>query len=246
LLEFSKPDFILLCSSISAVAPVAGLSDYATANAYLDAFAAKYDNTQGTRVISVNWDTWSDVGMAAEIAHQRGLSDINAAGITHAISSKEGAAVLGRLLSFPSSQVVVSTRDLLLLLEQAQKTAQSEIRLPEAIASGKLHPRPALLQSYVEPIDEMETAVAMIWSELLGIDKVGRFDNFFELGGHSLLGTQVMARIRQQFGLDLPLRTVFEASTPAEMAGFLHAIPWASGVKNDSPVLEGEREEIEL
>jgi hypothetical protein len=55
-----------------------------------------------------------------------------------------------------------------------------------------------------------------------------------------------MARIRQRFGLDLPLRTIFEASTPAEMANFLRTIPWASGISKDAPTLDGEREEIEL
>jgi acyl transferase domain-containing protein len=247
LLDGSEPDFILLCSSISAVVPTPGLSDYAAANAYLDAFAAKYDSPQGTRVISVNWDTWTEVGMAVEIAHKRGIVDISEASITHAINAKEGAAVLSRVLSFPSSQVVVSTRDLGLLLEHInEQTVLAATHLPEIVTAGNLHPRPNLSQSYVEPADDMESAVSAIWAELLGIDKVGRYDNFFELGGHSLLGTQVMARIRQRFGLDLPLRTVFEASTPAEMTNFLRAIPWASGINKEAPTLDVEREEIEL
>src|SRR5262249_34497198 len=70
-------DFVMLCSSISAVLPSFGQSDYTAANAYLDAFAAKYDNPGGTRVLSVNWDTWQEVGMAvntnvpAALAHLR-------------------------------------------------------------------------------------------------------------------------------------------------------------------------------
>jgi hypothetical protein len=49
-------DFVMLSSSISAILPSYGLSDYAAANAYLDGFAAAYDDPSGTRVLAVNWD----------------------------------------------------------------------------------------------------------------------------------------------------------------------------------------------
>jgi acyl carrier protein len=103
-----------------------------------------------------------------------------------------------------------------------------------------------LSQAYVEPTDDTERTVTEIWSELFGVEKIGRNDNFFELGGHSLLGTQAVARIRQRFGIDLPLRTVFEAPTPAELSNLLRTIPWASGSMSSSPMLDTEREEIEL
>lgn len=249
----SEPlDFVLLCSSISAIVPSPGLTDYSSANAFLDAFAAKHDSLNGTRVISVNWDTWAEVGMAANIAdkssltHTAQLSKEHDA--PHAILPTQGADVFQRVLAFPASQVVISTRDLNLLTAYIhnQIAAAREGEHTQAPRAGSLHPRPELSQAYVEPVDDTERTVSDIWSELFAIEKIGRHDNFFELGGHSLLGTQAVARIRLRFGIDLPLRTVFEAPTPAELANLLRAIPWASGNLNSSPMLDTEREEIEL
>lgn len=64
----------------------------------------------------------------------------------------------------------------------------------------------------------LEEQVVTILSQLLNIEAVGVNDNFFLLGGHSLLGTRVIARVRESFGVDLPLRTIFEAPTAAELA----------------------------
>jgi amino acid adenylation domain-containing protein len=70
----------------------------------------------------------------------------------------------------------------------------------------------------VAPRSAMERRVTEILSKLLGIAQVSIEDNFFLLGGHSLLGTQLIGRVRDAFGVDLPLRTVFDASTIAQLS----------------------------
>ncbi|HEV7517918.1 MAG TPA: amino acid adenylation domain-containing protein [Thermoanaerobaculia bacterium] len=73
-------------------------------------------------------------------------------------------------------------------------------------------------QGFVAPRTPVENLLAEIWRELLGLDRVGAFDSFFKLGGHSLLATQLVSRIHMALEVDLPLRSLFEVPTLAEMA----------------------------
>ena len=78
--------------------------------------------------------------------------------------------------------------------------------------------RPALDTAFVAPRTPIEEAVARIWAEVLGLERVGMHDNFLELGGHSLLATQLMARVCEAFQVELPLRRFFEDPTIAGVA----------------------------
>jgi amino acid adenylation domain-containing protein/non-ribosomal peptide synthase protein (TIGR01720 family) len=78
--------------------------------------------------------------------------------------------------------------------------------------------RPELAHEYRAPRTRVEHTLADIWKEILRVERVGIHDNFFELGGHSLLATQVISRIRKAFNSELPLRTLFEAPSVAELA----------------------------
>ncbi len=74
------------------------------------------------------------------------------------------------------------------------------------------------LETFVAPRNPIEEVVAGIWAEVLGLEKVGIHENFFALGGHSLLATQVMSRMRDSFHMEIPLQTLFQASTVAELS----------------------------
>jgi amino acid adenylation domain-containing protein len=81
----------------------------------------------------------------------------------------------------------------------------------------------ALAQSELDrtavlPTTPIETILASIWADILGLEQVGIHHNFFELGGHSLLATQVISRIHDALQVDLPLRTLFERQTIADLA----------------------------
>jgi amino acid adenylation domain-containing protein len=70
---------------------------------------------------------------------------------------------------------------------------------------------------YVAPRTPTEEQLAAIWAELLGLPRVGVNDNFFALGGHSLLAVRVLLRVQERFQVELPLSTLFEAPTIAQL-----------------------------
>jgi len=76
-------------------------------------------------------------------------------------------------------------------------------------------------RGYEAPLGETEQALAEIWSELLGVERIGRHDDFFELGGHSLLATRLAMQIQQSLEVDVTLRDVFENSVLSTLAQHL-------------------------
>ena len=78
--------------------------------------------------------------------------------------------------------------------------------------------RPELGNPFVAPRSSIEEMIAGIWSQVLGLERIGVHDNFFDLGGHSLLATRVVSRVLEAFRIELSLRSFFEAPTVAGIA----------------------------
>jgi amino acid adenylation domain-containing protein len=102
----------------------------------------------------------------------------------------------------PSAFVILGE----LPLTSSGKVDRRVLPAPDREATG-------LDDRFVAPRNPVEQALAAVWSECLGVDRVGVHDDFFELGGHSLVLTRVAARIRDVFHAELPLRSLFDAST---------------------------------
>ncbi|MAB00709.1 MAG: hypothetical protein CMN86_20760 [Stappia sp.] len=109
-------------------------------------------------------------------------------------------------------------------------------------ASGKIdkHALPAPVRlvrqdgERVAPRTDLERRIAAVWMEVLGLEDVGVEDSFFELGGQSLTATQVVSRLNEGLGLDLPLRGIFETPTVAGLAAILQDAdgPAATGTRS--------------
>ncbi|WP_426123573.1 amino acid adenylation domain-containing protein [Pseudomonas sp. PSPC2-3] len=107
--------------------------------------------------------------------------------------------------------------------------------------NGKLDrkglPRPdvsQMQQVYVAPQSELEQDVAAIWGEILGLERVGLADHFFESGGHSLLAMQVISRLRQLLGREVPLRTLFEHP---RLQGFVETLQRSAAETDSAPAI---------
>jgi myxalamid-type nonribosomal peptide synthetase MxaA len=87
-------------------------------------------------------------------------------------------------------------------------------------------PAPAIdaADTYVEPATETERTLAAVWAEVLGVPRVGAQDDFFELGGHSLLALPLVHRVNETFGVEVPLRALFNAPNVAGMGAAVDAI----------------------
>ncbi|MDY4300243.1 non-ribosomal peptide synthetase [Pseudomonas salmasensis] len=107
--------------------------------------------------------------------------------------------------------------------------------------SGKLDrralPEPVWqTREHVEPHTPLQLQIAAVWREVLGLPRIGLRDDFFALGGHSLLATQIISRTRQACDVELPLRTLFEASELGDFAEQVGRIQ-ATGQRNQQTAI---------
>jgi acyl carrier protein len=123
---------------------------------------------------------------------------------------------------------------------------------PNGKVNRQALPAPHLTRShldaiYVAPRGPVEERLAIIWTQVLGVEQVGIHDNFFELGGHSLLATQIIYRVREAFQMELSLRNLFEKPTVAGMAECIDRIrAIAQKLQTSTSTALGDCEEIEL
>ncbi|MEO1337582.1 MAG: phosphopantetheine-binding protein, partial [Myxococcota bacterium] len=193
---------VVLWSSLASLLGGPNTTVYTASNAFMDAFAV----AQRGAWCSVGWDVWST------------------GSIRHGLDTDSAMRRLERILAARDlHHVYVSVRDLeRRRIDVAERLRAEVASAPSSNAAGaedhERVPRPQLAVSYVEPAGEIETALAEIWADVLGLEKVGREDPFFELGGDSLLATMLLSKVTARFGLDIPVDRFFEASTVARAA----------------------------
>ncbi|MBB4637948.1 type I polyketide synthase [Longimicrobium terrae] len=191
-------DFVVVESSMAPVLGGVGVVDASAANAAVDAFAAGQAEA-ATPWTSAGWDKWSVEGSA-----------------DYGIHAHEAATAFEHLLTVAGEpNVLIATGDPARRLEEAARAPRG------GPASGGSYARPQLATEYHAPGNVVEQTIAEMWEELLGISPIGVHDDFFALGGHSLLATQIISRCRDTLGLELPLKTIFEAPTIARFAALV-------------------------
>jgi acyl carrier protein len=192
-LEGRNARHVLVDSTLGGVTGNVARVRLSAAHALSDGFAAARGWT------AVDWDQWT--------GGQPGVEGIEPDELPAALQAV--VALAGE------PQVLVSVTD---LEARLRALAAAAAGAAQAESTAPLYERPELDVEYHAPTNEVEEQLAALWQGLLGIQRVGIHDDFFGLGGHSLLATQIVARVRDQFQLDLPLQSIFEAPTIAKFA----------------------------
>ncbi len=255
LLDDEQLDFILLCSSINAAIGSVGQVDYSAANAYLDAFSSqKSAANKKTRVRSVNWAAWQEVGMALDTAVPASMLKWKEENLRNGIPTSQGIEAFRRILANGEPQVLVSPLDFSAILtsfsskeETAPESHRNARSDPEHQEGTDQSPAPVKLLTANElPTNDIEAKLAEIWQDVIGYAPIGIHENFFELGGHSLMAIQILSRIRDIYRIEPPLGIFFEANTIADLGKRIDAMLWIEQNKLSVDSPSDDREEISL
>jgi amino acid adenylation domain-containing protein/thioester reductase-like protein len=146
----------------------------------------------------------------------------------HGLLPDEGVAVFEQALAHREAQVVVAKQGLASFFAQVKNQSGSPASAAEVPARPKAHGS-ASGQGYLSPGSLIEKQLMDIWQTFLGMELIGRNDDFFKLGGDSLLATQLIARIRESFQVELPIRAVFDHPQLSSLAAAIDAA--AGGIR---------------
>lgn len=153
-----------------------------------------------------------------------------------ALEGETGVSAMPTLVAYLQTTVDINVPDLRATLAKHLP----DIMIPKVFqrverfaltANGKVNRKtlpsvvlPKQLDTYVAPRNDIELKLAQIWQQILQLERVSIHDDFFALGGHSLLATRVNNRLRDAFMLEIPLRTLFEVTTIAQLAGVIQSV----------------------
>ncbi len=214
-------DFRIMLNSLGSVLGGNSFINIATVSNYIKSYITRESRTDKQAWTVQCWDSWlvewGQIGkFFPEVMYKRVEPSIltNEEGIlsferTFAVKDIVELAISGTDLSSRYNRWVK------LESLQKQKDEQKEV---------SLMPRPEMEVAYEEPKTEIEYTLQEVFSQLLGIEKVGTNDDFFELGGHSLLGVQLSSKVRNIFSIDMDLYQLIGNPTIATLAAYVESL----------------------
>jgi len=194
---------LALCSSINSLLAPVGQVDYVAANTFMDHLAATSDGP--TKVVSLAWPGWRDVGLVARMDD----GPVRRAAMARGIDASEGVAVFAPALAV-GRHIAITPGDLaaevakLSTIRDRQSSTEAPLTDSE-VASG-------------ETSNSVEASIVRMFGEILGESEVGPNDSFFDLGGTSLLAVKLITQIERAWGVTLTLDTLLETNSAAALA----------------------------
>jgi len=217
-------DFVVYCSSLASVLGGVGQSIYSSANAFQDHFALSACSMGKTPTFSINWDGWSEVGMAVAASDAATPQERREADLPAGIRSTEGVEAFRLVLASAFPQVVVSTRDLHSRLQKAKQIPVRGDSDRQSKTEKASNARPTMGVAYSPPRTDLERTIATLCEESMSMTPIGIHDNLLDLGAHSLLVLRIISRLNDALHVELPLARFFDGPTVAQIAENLEKI----------------------
>jgi amino acid adenylation domain-containing protein len=213
--NMTQVKFIASTSSLASIMGDVNRIEYCASNSYLDYLALDKLKFKNTKVISINWPGWSDIGMVRE--HEAGnegkvkpVQDLQRLMRLNSVEQNEGATLFYRLINQENyERVVISKLDIHGLKEKL-------------FAPDKSPSHSAQVTIVEDAYTDTEYQVAQIVAEVLGIEEISLHDDFFKLGGNSILAIQVSHKISKALSCDVRVADIFEQKTIAQL--LLHSV----------------------
>ena len=225
-------DFMILFSSVAAIFPTAGQGDYAAANTYMDTFADQF-NGSGTRIVSMQWAAWRDIGMAVDYLTNQDTT-------FKAIPTQQGIDCIDKALEHIPSRVFVGEvnypNEIVQWLQEVGIKLSDDIdqkislvlnkdRNPIA-SSGANAEQESLTEVELQgrasgDYSKTEQAIGSIWAEALGYEELNIEDEFLDLGGESITAMTIARAITDVLDITVDVGSLMEHSTISSLAQFI-------------------------
>jgi malonyl CoA-acyl carrier protein transacylase/acyl carrier protein len=246
ILSDMKLDFFVLFSSLGNFLYQIKFGEvgYSAANEFLDAFAYYKKNNSSTLTVTINWDDWQKVGMAIKAIKQeysfnaqqtdeggnnnRSNMDRLESQLQDALSPSEGIDVFKRILEHSIPHVLVSTRDLKVIIERMKREGPEEaaehklLKIP--ITPKTSTQRPELSTGYTAPQNKIQQVLVNIFKEFFSYEQVGIDDDFFELGGDSLKAITILNKIHKVLNVKILLAEIFKKNTIRKLSIYISSL----------------------
>jgi acyl transferase domain-containing protein/acyl carrier protein len=221
ILKDIKLDFFVLCSSLASIQVGVGQAGYCAANNFLDAFAKYKFYNEGLYTVSINWDRWRRVGMAA-IAEEM-HKNLTGEELTGGMSPEQGVEAFNRIMDGLLPQVAVTPLDPMSKIELPGTLDISSLmeNIDETHFSQPGNQRPDLETEYIAPRYELEQKIAGIWADFFGFQRVGIHDDFFDLGGDSLRAMAIASKIHKELDIEIAIEEFFKNPTIRGLAQYI-------------------------
>ncbi|MDT0125323.1 SDR family oxidoreductase [Paenibacillus sp. RRE4] len=228
LIDPSETEFVIGYSSINALIGGFGQSDYAAANAYMDAAAYRFAR-KGMKAVAIQWPAWKEIGMAVD---KGAVSNID--GIMDALTTEEALEYLDVIIGTDYTNVMPGriNQEAFQMMAINTMAAGQTAGQPAAKEADRVnHPQ--------DDIERIEQTIVETFAEVLGLESVDVYDSFFALGGDSIVATHLYRALDEKYEGKIDIADIFTYTTPAELGACIRA-----NMEGSKPVEAPVREDL--